>query len=114
LRDRAILADVLGLGVVEQLLLLSRSEHVGDVEERGAFDLGSEVDERRLHPRQHPRHLAPVDVSDDASVLLAFDEELGEAPILDHRDADLGALGVHHEHVLHESSAIRCARSGAS
>jgi hypothetical protein len=109
-----VIADVLGLGVLEQLLLLSRAEHVGDVQERRALDLGAEVDERRLHPWQHPGHFPPVDISDDASVLLAFDEELGEAPILDHRDADLGTLGVDHERVLHEGSAIRCARSGPS
>ena len=96
-----LVAVVVVSRVLEQLALIARPEHVRDVEERGALDLRTEVDEGGLHPGQHPRHLAAVDVSDDSSITFTFDKKLSQGPLFDDRDADLGSLGIDHEHVLH-------------
>ena len=108
------LVTVIGLAVLEELALLTCAEHIRDVEERGTLHLRTEIDERRLHSWQDSRDLSPIDVADHSAVALALDKKLRQGTFLDHRHAGLGSLGVHHEHVLHESSAIRCARSGAS
>ena len=96
-----LVARVVHVGVLEQLALVPGPEHVGDVEERGALDLGAEVDERRLHAGEDPRHLAAIDVSDDSSITFALDKELSQGTLFDDRHADLGSLGIDHEHVLH-------------
>jgi hypothetical protein len=105
---------VIGFGVFKQLALVAGSEDIGDVEECSAFDLGTQVHEGCLHAGKDSIDLRAIDVSDDSSIPFTFDKKLGQGTILDDRDADLGPLGVDHEHVVHESSAIRCAHSGAS
>src|SRR5258708_2224701 len=47
---------------------------IGDVQERSA--LQADVDERRLHARQHPRHPPHVDVADQAAARRALDQQL--------------------------------------
>ncbi|MNE12753.1 hypothetical protein D3C76_966830 [compost metagenome] len=47
----------------------------------------ADVDERRLHARQHPHHLAFVDVTDDATALGALDMHLLQYTIFHHRHA---------------------------
>ena len=71
------------------LEVLGRAAHVADVEEGGL--LHADVDERRLHARQHALDPALVDVADDAALALALDVELDELPLLDERDAGLRA-----------------------
>jgi hypothetical protein len=102
--------------VLEQPAFLAGAQHVGDVEERGALDLGPEIDERGLHPGEDARHLAAIDVSDEPSVALALHEELCQGAFLDDRDADLGALGIHSEHVVHQRlcNSLRLLRSVAT
>ncbi|MCY1292713.1 hypothetical protein D9M70_419490 [compost metagenome] len=55
------------------------------VDERRAVQ--ADVDERRLHPRQHPYHLALVDVADYAAALRALDMHLLQHTVLDYRHA---------------------------
>ncbi|MNT38204.1 hypothetical protein D3C72_1743890 [compost metagenome] len=57
------------------------------VDERRAVQ--ADVDERRLHPRQHPYHLALVDVADYAAALRALDMHLLQHTVLDYRHARL-------------------------
>jgi hypothetical protein len=114
LRDRAS-RDAAPSGESSASSFLAGAEHVGDVEERGALYLRPEIDERCLHAGQHTRHFSTIDVSDDSFLSLPFDKELSQGAILDDRDADLGALGVHREHVVHlRLCANRCVSSGAS
>ena len=82
--------DVLALGedALDRLgavAVVAFAPDVGHVQEGGAFE--TDIDERRLHARQHPHHLAEVDVADDAATGGAFDVEfLGDA-VLHQRDA---------------------------
>ncbi len=62
---------------------------VGDVKERGAVQ--PDLDEGRLHAREHPRHLPGVDVADQAAARRALDVQLlGDARL---HDGDAGFLG---------------------
>ena len=54
---------------------------IGDVQE--ARLLQADVDECRLHPGQHARDLAFVDVAGKAAMLLAFEIELGQRAIFE-------------------------------
>ena len=56
---------------------------VGHVQERGALE--ADVDEGRLHPRQHARHAAHVDVAHQATAARALDEQF-----LDHAGGNDG------------------------
>src|SRR5262245_5155121 len=58
---------------------------VGDVQERGALE--PDLDERRLHPGQHPHHAPHVDVADDAAARGALDVQLLHHAVRHHRDA---------------------------
>ena len=53
---------------------------------------------------------------DDAAFALPFDEEFSQLSVLDHGDADLGTLGVHHQTVLHVElcKSLRTLRSAAT
>src|SRR6185503_5005897 len=101
------------LAVLEQLSLITRPEHIGDIEKCSALDLGTQVHKGSLHTRKHPRDLAAVDVSDHSSVTFTLNKKLSEGSLFNDRYAGLGSLCVDHEQVLHESSAICCDRSGA-
>ncbi len=71
----------------------------GDVLHRRAFALGyfrrmderralqADVDECRLHARQHPHDLALVDIADDAATLGALDMHFLQHPVFHHRHA---------------------------
>ena len=54
----------------------------------------ADVDERRLHSRQHALDAALVDVAGDATLALPLDVELAEETVFDERDARFGAVGV--------------------
>ena len=79
--------------------------HVGDVQERGA--LQADVDERRLHAGQHARHLADVDVADQAALQRALEVQLLHRAVLDDRDARLLGRPVDQD-VLHRRCGSRC------
>src|SRR5690606_33739353 len=79
------LADV---GRTRFLHLVAGVGGLGDVrgvQERGALE--SHLDERRLHARQHARHLALVDVAHEAAALRALDEHFLQHAVLDQRNA---------------------------
>src|SRR5262249_31514173 len=73
-------------------------DEILDVQERRA--LLADVDERRLHPRQHARDLAEVDVADETLLPFSLDVQLGEDPVLDQRDARLTEIAVDDQCVL--------------
>ena len=67
--------------------ILALLPDVGHVQERGA--LQADLDERRLHSRQHARHLADIDISDHAARLGALDVQLLDDAARDHGDTRL-------------------------
>jgi hypothetical protein len=71
------------------------------VQEGGA--LQADVDEGRLHARQHARHLAQVDVADQPALERALDVQLLHRAVLDQRHAGLLRRPVDQD-VLHRSS----------
>ena len=77
---------------------------VGDVQEGGALE--ADLDERRLHSRQHARDLADVDVADAAALELAFQVQLLHRAVLDHGDARFLRCPVD-EDVLHRGRRFR-------
>ncbi len=58
---------------------------VGDVQERRA--LQPDLDERALHPRQHARDAAQVDVADEPARARSLDVQFLDDALLEHRDA---------------------------
>jgi hypothetical protein len=77
---------------------------IGDVQERGALE--ADLDERRLHPGQHTRDLADIDVADPAALERAFDVQLLHCAVLDHGDARFLRCPVD-EDVLHRGRRFR-------
>ena len=73
---------------------------IGDVQE--ARLLQADVDERRLHPGQHARDLAFVDVAGKAAMLLAFEIELGQRAVFEQRDAHFERARVNDNFTFHE------------
>jgi hypothetical protein len=66
-------------------LVAARFPDVGHVQERGALE--ADVDEGRLHPGQHPHHLAEVDVAGQPTRERAFDVQFLHRALQDERDA---------------------------
>ena len=60
---------------------------IRDVQE--ARFLESDIDERRLHPRQHSRDLALIDVTRQPNLPIALEVKLGEIVIFKQRDPHL-------------------------
>ena len=63
----------------------ARMPDVGHVQEGGA--LQADVDEGRLHARQHAHDLAEIDVADQAARERALDVQFLHGAVLDDRDA---------------------------
>ena len=59
-----------------------------------AVAVGADVDERRLHARQHVLHAAEVDVADDRRLRVRGDEMLDEQLVLQHADLRDHAVAV--------------------
>ena len=72
---------------------------VGHVQEGSA--LQADVDEGRLHAGQHPRHLAQVDVADDAPLQRALDVQLLDGAVLDDGHPRLLRRPVDQDVLLH-------------
>ncbi len=94
-RRRPVLDLVLG----ERGDVVLKVVEVGDVQE--ARLLLSDVDERRLHPREHAQHASLVDVTHDPTFALSLDVELADDPVFHERDSRLGARGVYDQYVGH-------------
>ena len=67
--------------------------------------LQADVDERRLHPRQHPLHPALVDVADHAAAPATLDVQFLQHAVLDHRDAGLARGDVDQDLLGHAGTA---------
>jgi hypothetical protein len=67
-------------------------EKVRDMQEAGL--LKADIDERGLHPGQHPGHLPLVDITDNAALLIALQVELGQRVVFDRRHPHLEVAGV--------------------
>jgi hypothetical protein len=62
------------------------------MQERGPLE--TELDERRLHPRQHARYLSFIDVADQPAAARAFDQDLLQHAAFDERRANLARRRV--------------------
>ena len=78
---------------------------VGDVQKRRA--LQAHLHERRLHPGEHARDLAHVDVADQAAARRAFDVQLLRHAVRHHGDACLLGSDVDEDVFLHVWLAAR-------
>ena len=100
-----VLPFLLVFARLEAVELLDGVDDVGDVEE--AVALEADVDERRLHPRQHLRHASLVDVADDAPLALALDEDLGHQVILENGHHRLVPVRGDNHFFVHEPPSVR-------
>src|SRR5439155_10767413 len=121
------LLDVHGIGVREAgaaVLVGARQHGARVVAEVGRVVAGVEegvlvepdIDERRLHARQHVRHDALVHATHDRTVTVPLDVELGEEITLLDPDARLGDSSVDDDPFAHGSTSPTPAprRDGAS
>ena len=74
------------------------------VQERGAVQ--PDLDERRLHARHDPLHLALVDVADDAAAPAALDVQFLQHAVLDHGHAGLARGDVDQDFLGHAHCAL--------
>jgi hypothetical protein len=93
------LVNVLRPRSLQTVLVERRDGDVGGVEEGRALE--ADLDEGRLHPGQHARDLALVDVADEAPAARALDVDLLEHAVLEDRRARLPARDVDEDLLLH-------------
>ncbi len=67
----------------------------------------ADVDEGRLHARQHPYHLAFVDIADDATLLRALDVDLLQNTVFNHRHARFHRRDVDQDLFTHGRVSFR-------
>jgi hypothetical protein len=72
---------------------------IRDVEK--ARFLEPDIDKRRLHPGQHARDLALVDIAGETDLPIALQEELGELIVFEHRHPHLQCGGVNCDFSFH-------------
>ena len=88
---------------------LEGGDDVRHIEETVAFE--TEVNERRLHAGKDFRDPAFVEIANDATLMLAFDEDLGNLIVLEDRDpCFVGARGDDHLLGGHARSSNRTVR----
>ena len=80
-------------------------ENVGDIEE-GCF-LQTDINEGRLHAREHPDDSAAVDVADNSQFTVALDVELGNVAALQEGNPRLMGRGVDDQFFGHGLSPSR-------
>ena len=104
------------MGAIDMLRRLSGKTHevstavavlamlpdVGDVQERGAFE--ADLDERRLHARQHACDLAQVNIADQAARARALHVQLLDHALLEHRHPRFLRRHVDEDLVAHGES----------
>ena len=101
--------DEVGLDLGRDRLGMRVAGNVGRVQERRALE--PELDERGLHARQHARHLALVDVADEAAAIRALDQHLLEHAALDECGTHLARRRVDQDLLFHYA-ASRSPQSG--
>src|SRR5579875_1610960 len=72
---------------------------IGDVQEAGLFK--SYIDERRLHPGQHPRYLALIDVADQPGTGVALQVKLRQLAVFDQRYTHFERGGIDYDFTFH-------------
>jgi hypothetical protein len=82
-----------------------RVDDVGHVEE--AVALEADVDERRLHARQHFGDAALVDVADHSALALALDRDLDDLVVLENGHHGLVAVGRDDHFLVHQFVNLR-------
>src|SRR5471030_1827910 len=87
---------------VLRAVVRARFPDVGHVQERRAFQ--TDVDKGRLHARQHPHHLAGVDVAGQAARQRALDVQLLHGALQDEGDAGFLRRNVNQYVFVHVSS----------
>ncbi len=85
-------ADVLRARRLDAGIRMTRIEDVRGVQECRAFH--ADVDERRLHARQNPRHSSLVDVADQPAAAGALEKHFLQNAVLDDRGARLVRAGI--------------------
>jgi hypothetical protein len=83
---------------------------VGHMQERGPFE--ADIDECALHAGQHPRHLAEVDVADQAALERTLDVQLLHRAVLDDGHARLLRCPVDQDVVVCHGSSLGGAGPG--
>ena len=84
---------------------------VRDVQE--ARLLQADIDERRLHPGQHTRDLAFINVPGETAMLLAFEIKFGQRAVFEQRDAHFERARINNNFTFHERPG-RDGREGCS
>jgi hypothetical protein len=73
---------------------------IRDMEE--ARFIQADIDERRLHPGQHSRDLALIDVPGETAMLLAFEIELVQRAVFEQRNAHFERACINNNFTFHE------------
>ncbi len=97
----ALMQDALDRLAVVAVSVLPMLPDVGDVQERGALE--ADLDERRLHARQHARDAAEVDVADQPARARALHVQLLDHALLEHRHPRFLRRDVDEDFVAHRT-----------
>ncbi len=97
--------DAFGVRRLDAGIRVTRIENVGRMQKSGAFQ--ADVDERRLHPRQHPRDTAFVNVADQSAAAGALQIEFLQDAILHDGGARLVHAGIDQNVSAHGASRLR-------
>ena len=76
-----------------------RTDDIGGMQEGGP--LQTDVNEGRLHPRQHPAYPAFVDIAHQSATLGAFDDDLLHHAVFDHGNPGLGRCHIDQDFFAH-------------
>ena len=94
------------------VVVLEVLDDVGDVEEGVA--LQAEVDEGRLHAREHLGDAPFVDVADDGAVARPLDPQLDDLALVEDGDARLVLRRVDHDLARHDGWIVSRGKLGAA
>ena len=75
---------------------------IRDVQEARLFE--ADIDERRLHPGQHARDLALIDISRQPDLPIALEEKFGELVVFKQRDPHFECGRVNCDFSFHRST----------
>ena len=89
-----------------RLAVVTLFPYIGHVKEGGAFQ--ADVDEGRLHARQHAHHASHVDVAHQAATLGAFDVQFLYRAQVQHGDTDFLRRDVDEDFFAHGKYWIHC------
>ena len=100
----------IGVGGAFGAVVAARFPDVGHMQEGGA--LQADVDEGRLHARQHAHDLAEIDVADQPARQRAFDVQFLHGALQDQRDARFLRGDVDQDFFVH-GPAVRIVQSAS-